>query len=88
MKGVNDIKPEIKKIDFKTKGKITLYLKDGRVLLVPLEYFPAIKKLNSVQRKKYKVLDDCMIMFKEAGEVYHIEDFLGKYADYKYRFAA
>lgn len=76
----------IKKVSFENKGMITIYLKDGRIIISPIKYYPGIKKLSLEDRKKIKILDDTMIMFKIAQEVYHLEDFLGKPEQYKYSF--
>ena len=53
----------IKKINFDTVGKISLKLEDGRVIIVPLKYFPDIKKLPVEKRKKYTIVDDRTILF-------------------------
>jgi len=82
-----DLQHTIKKVSFETKGMITVHLTDGRIINSPLKYYPGIKKLSLTDRKKIKILDDTMIMFKAAQEVYHIEDFLGKPEQYKYSFA-
>ena len=41
----------IEKLNFDIAGKITLKLKDGRVIIVPLKYFPDLKKLSLAKRK-------------------------------------
>ena len=67
----------IKKINFDTVGKISLKLEDGRVIIVPLKYFPDIKKLPVEKRKKYTIVDDRTILFFYSDSVYHLEDFMG-----------
>jgi hypothetical protein len=67
----------IKKINFDTVGKISLKLEDGRVIIVPLKYFPDIKKLPVEKRKKYTIVDDRTILFFYSNTVYHLEDFMG-----------
>lgn len=85
--GVNGIKPKIKKIDFNVKGKMNVNLEDGRIVIVPINYFPSIKKLSVLQRKKYYLPDGEVIMFDDCNEVFHIEQILGRYEDYRYKFA-
>lgn len=87
MEGYLNKKAIIKKITFTHKGKFDLQLEDGRVITVPLSIFPDIKKLTPSQRKKWYVLDDVGFSFDDCNEVYHIEQVLGKYENYKYSFA-
>lgn len=42
----------IQKILFDTPGKISIKLDDGRVIIIPLKYFPEIQKLSLDKRKK------------------------------------
>ncbi len=74
---IKNIKICIKKINFDTVGKISLKLEDGRVIIVPLKYFPDIKKLPVEKRKKYTIVDDRTILFFYSNTVYHLEDFMG-----------
>jgi len=53
MEGLENISPVIKKIDFKQRGKISFTLEDGRIIIVPVAYFPSIKRLSETQRKKW-----------------------------------
>ena len=85
--GINGIKPKIKKIDFNIKGKMTVSLEDGRIILVPINYFPSIKKLSVEQRRKYYLPDKEVIIFDDCDEVFHVEQILGRYEDYRYKFA-
>ena len=88
MEGVGHIKPKIKKVSFENRGFLSLYLKDGRIVLVPLKLLPSIKKLKTKERAKYQIADDTTLVFFGSEEVYHIQDFLGLYEDYKYSFAS
>ncbi|MFN6022200.1 MAG: DUF2442 domain-containing protein, partial [Bacteroidota bacterium] len=45
----------IEKINFDIAGKISLKLEDGRIIIVPLKYFPELKKLPVEKRKKYTI---------------------------------
>ena len=67
----------IVKLNFDIAGKITLKLKDGRVIIVPLKYFPDLKKLSLAKRKKYTIVDDRTVLFSYSDSVYHLEDFMG-----------
>jgi hypothetical protein len=77
-------RPIIKKLSFKHRGKINLLLEDGREIIIPLKYFPSIKKLNMSQRKYYTIISGEGIALKDANEVFHIQDFLGKEQEYRY----
>jgi hypothetical protein len=67
----------ISKLNFDIAGKISLKLEDGRVIIVPLKYFPDIQKLTVEKRKKYTIVDDRTILFSYSDLVYHLEDFMG-----------
>jgi len=67
----------IEKINFDIAGKISLKLEDGRVIIVPLKYFPEIQKLSVEKRKKYTIVDDRTVLFAHSDNVYHLEDFMG-----------
>ncbi len=75
-------KPEIKKLDFSKRGHISVYLKDGRILIAPLGKFPSIKKMTLGQRLQYGIADGNTIIFHYCNEVYHLQDFLGLPEDY------
>ena len=72
-----DTKIAIEKINFDIVGKISLKLEDGRVIIVPLKYFPEIQKLSVEKRKKYTIVDDRTVLFAHSDNVYHLEDFMG-----------
>ena len=67
----------IEKLNFDIAGKITLKLEDGRLIIVPLKYFPDIQKLPVEKRKKYTIVDERSIFFNHADSIYHLEDFIG-----------
>jgi hypothetical protein len=67
----------IEKINFDIMGKMTLKLEDGRLIIVPLKYFPDIQRLAVEKRKKYTIVDDRTILFSYSDYVYHLEDFMG-----------
>jgi hypothetical protein len=86
MDGFRKINPVIKKISFPLKGKMNIELEDGRIVSVPIAYFPSIKKLTNEQRKKWYILDGEMFSFDDCNEIFHIEQVLGKENIYKYTF--
>jgi len=67
----------IEKLLFKEPGKITIKMEDGRLFIIPLKYFPDLKKLSVDKRKKYTIVDDRTILFAYLNSVYHLEDFIG-----------
>ena len=85
MEGILEIKPEIKNVTFKYRGKVNIYLKDGREIILPLLYFPSIKKLSVTQRKKWYVIDNELLSFDDSNEYIHIEQILGNYQNYKFK---
>ena len=86
--GIINLKPKIKKVTFELTGKMNVWLEDGRNVIVPLKFFPSIQKLSPTQRKKHVIADGETIIFNDCDEVYHIEQILGRYDAYKYRFAS
>lgn len=86
VEGIIGTNPTIKKLGFEHKGKISVYLNDGRIIIAPLKYYPSIAHLSVSQRKKYTIGDGEVIVFADADEIYHIEQFLGRPEDYEYNF--
>ena len=82
VEGFWDLKPKIKKIDF-VDNKILVYMTDGRVIISPLIKFPSIKKLTPEQRKKWYLFGNGF-SFDDCNEVFHIEQILGNYDEYKH----
>jgi len=68
--------PRIKSVHF-LKGKIVLYLKDGRTVIIPENRFPEIERLTPQQKRKHKTLAGMGLMFEAIDTVFHISDFLG-----------
>jgi hypothetical protein len=75
----------IQKILFDTPGKISIKLEDGRIILVPLKYFPELQKLSPEERKKYTIVDDRTILFAGSDSIYHLEDFMGLESKWRQR---
>lgn len=66
----------IRKLKFNRIGMLGLIFSDGRELFVPLKYFPELKKLSLLKRKKYTIVDDRTILFRYSDHVYNLDDFL------------
>ena len=75
----------IEKLNFDLVGKISLKLEDGRVIIVPLKYFPDIQKLPVEKRKKHTIVDDRIVLFAYSDSVYHLEDFMGLESNWRER---
>ena len=83
MEGLIGIRPELKNISFE-RGKMFLHFKDGRTMMVPLNFFPSIKKLTTNQRDRWQIINNEGFTFVDGNEVYHIEQVLGKEKDYSF----
>lgn len=69
------IKTGIRKLDFVSfRGKMMVYLTDGRQVLVPLSFFPEIKSLSVKDRSDWIILDEQYFTFNRLSKVYSIED--------------
>ena len=65
----------IKGLDFIShRGKMLVYLTDGRQVLVPLSFFPEIKRLSVKKRSNWIILDDQFFTFVDLSKIYSIED--------------
>ena len=67
----------IEKLNFDLVGKISLKLEDGRIIIIPIKYFPDLQKLPIEKRKKYTIVDDRTVLFYYSDNIYHLEDFMG-----------
>ncbi len=74
---LKNTKMRIVKLTFDKVGKITIKLEDGRILIVPIKYFPDIQKMSVEKRKKYTIVDDRTVLFSYSDNIYHLEDFMG-----------
>jgi len=81
-------KPVIDRVLFEKKGMMSIYLEDGRIIIVPLSKFPSIKRLSAKQRTKYSIADGQVIIFLDCDEVFHIEQILGSEQVYRYSIAS
>lgn len=82
------VTPEIKKVSFTRPGKFTVFLNDGREIVLPIKNFPSLDKVPVSQRKNYQILtgqSGSMLTWPDCDEVYHIQDFLGVPENYIYK---
>ena len=84
MEGIIGIRPVLKNISFEHE-KMHIHLKDGRIVIVPLSFFPSIKKLTTIQRLQWQIIDQEGFTFFDSDEVYHIEQVLGIENDYSFK---
>ena len=47
VEGFWNVVPKIKKVSFPVRGKMSVFLNDGRTIIVPISAFPSIKKSAS-----------------------------------------
>ena len=66
----------IKKLDFKKRGTMAVYLTDGREVIVPVSMFPDIKRLSRKQREDYMIMDDQYFSFEALSRIYSVKDLL------------
>ena len=72
-----NIKVGIKKLDFTEKrGKMAVYLTDGREVIVPVSMFKDISAMPLKERNKWYILDDQYFTFENMSRVYSVKDVL------------
>jgi len=83
IEGFVSISPRIKAVSFPIRGKVQVSLTDGRIIIMPVSAFQSIKKLSLRQRKKWYLFGNGF-SFDDCNEVYHIEQILGIYDNYRH----
>jgi len=74
---MENVKVGIKNMNFTEKrGKIVATLTDGRIIIVPVSFFPDIKNLSVRQREEWMVLDDQYFTFEHLTRIYSIVDLM------------
>ena len=89
---MKDVNVGIKKLDFTGhRGKMAVYLTDGREIIVPLSFFPDtdgrevivplsffpdIKHLSVKEREGWMILDDQYFTFDRLSKVYSVKDLM------------
>ncbi len=67
----------IKKLDFtEHRGKMAVYLTDGREVIVPLSLYPDIRKLTLKERSNWIILDDQFFTFESLSTVFSVSDIM------------
>ena len=67
----------IKRLDFSIKrGAMAVYLTDGREVIVPVSFFPEIKRLSIAQREDYMIMDNQYFSFEAISKIFSIKDIL------------
>lgn len=75
---IPNVKVGIKSLDFVShRGKLAASLTDGREIIVPVSFFPDIKRLPLERRKEWMILDDQFFTFATLSKVYSINDLMG-----------
>lgn len=83
VEGYWDVTPKIKKVSFPIRGKMSVTLEDGRIIVVPISAFPSIKRVPVSERKQY-YLTAGGVTWDSCSEVIHIEQILGNYNNYRH----
>ncbi len=74
---MKNTKVGIKKLDFtERRGKMSVYLTDGREVIVPLSLYPDIRKLTVKERSNWIILDDQFFTFESLSMVFSIADIM------------
>lgn len=74
---MKDVNVGIKKLDFTSyRGKMAAYLTDGREIIVPLSFFPDIKRLSLKEREEWMILDDQFFTFGRLSKIYSVKDLM------------
>ena len=81
VEGFWNVVPKIKKVSFPVRGKMSVFLNDGRTIIVPISAFPSIKKVPVSERSKW-YLTAGGVTWDSCPEVIHIEQSLGNYNNY------
>lgn len=74
---MKDVNVGIKRLDFTSyRGKMAVYLTDNREIIIPLSFFPDIKRLSLKQRNEWMILDDQFFTFDHLSKVYSVKDLM------------
>jgi hypothetical protein len=70
------IYPGIKSIEFINSCILFVHLTNERAFIVPLDEFPAIKKLTAQERESFEIIDDKYLSFLSIDEIFSIEELI------------
>lgn len=71
------ISTEIKNIEFLNGSILFVRLTNDRTFLVPLEQFPAIKRLSAEERKDFEIIDGTHLSFLAIDEIFSLKELMG-----------
>ena len=69
--------PAIRGIEFINSSIMFVHLENDRTFIVPLDKFPAIKKLSAKQRTDFEIIDDTQLSFLAIDEIYSVNELIG-----------
>ena len=67
MEGVIGVKPEIKKVIWEEASLIDIYLKDGRIISMPVKFLPSAKKVKPADRKHTQIINGNMFTWNTCS---------------------
>ena len=74
---IPNVKIGIKDMDFTSyRGKFSVSLTDGRVIIVPVSMFPDIQHMSVKRRNEWMILDDQYFSFEHMTRIYSVLDLL------------
>lgn len=69
--------PAIKGIEFINNTVLFVHLDNDRTFIVPVDKFPALKKLSPADKKDFEIIDEKYLSFLSIDEIFSIEDLIG-----------
>jgi hypothetical protein len=69
--------PAIKGIEFINNTVLFVHLDNDRTFIVPVDKFPALKKLSPTDKKDFEIIDEKYLSFLSIDEIFSIEDLIG-----------
>lgn len=67
----------ITNISFKNDNTMILDLSNKRSIQIPLDEFPDIAALNTMEREDFQIIDDEYLSFINIDEIYSLKDLIG-----------
>ncbi len=69
--------PAIKGIEFINNTVLFVHLDNDRTFIVPVDKFPALKKLSPADKKDFEIIDEKYLSFLSIDEIFSIEELIG-----------
>jgi hypothetical protein len=74
---IKNVSLGIKDLDFTAiRGKFKVRFTDGREIIIPVSFFPDIKRMTVKERNRWMILDDQYFTFENMTRIYSILDLL------------